>query len=85
MKDKDGNINDPLAQLEASKPVIKEFFRDLLIKMKGFNYQITMKVLLSKQKENGDKEFTTIYLSSTAKTVINVNNYGLDIFSRTYV
>ena len=53
--------------------------------MKGFNYQITMKVLLSKQKENGDKEFTTIYLSSTAKTVINVNNYGLDIFSRTYI
>ena len=42
-------MNDPLAQLEASKPVIKDLFRDLLIEMKGFKYQITMKVLLSKQ------------------------------------
>ena len=49
IKDKDGNMNDPLAQLEASKPVIKDLFRDLLIEMKGFKYQITMKVLLSKQ------------------------------------
>ena len=78
IKDKDGNMNDPLAQLEASKPVTKDFFRDLLIEMKGFKYQITMKVLLSKQKENADREFTTVYFNSTAKTVINLNNYGLN-------
>ena len=37
-----------------------------------------MKVLLSKQKENGDREFTTVYFNYTAKTVININNYGLN-------
>ena len=40
-------MNDPLAQLEASKLVIKDLFRDF-------------KDLLSKQKENGDKEFILI-------------------------
>ena len=73
MKDKDVNMNDPLAQLEASEPIIK----DLLIEMKGFKYQITMKVLLSKQKENGDREFTTVYFSSKTKTVIGFKD-GLD-------
>ena len=78
MKDKDGNINDPFAQLEASKPVIKYLLRDLLNEMKGFKYQITVKVLVSKQKENGDTEFTTVYFNSAAKAVINLNNYGLN-------
>ena len=78
MKDKDGDMNDPLTQLEASKPVTKDLFRDLLIEMKGFKYQIAIKVLLSKQNENGDKEFITVYFNSTAKTVINLNKYGID-------
>ena len=78
MKDKDGDMNDPLTQFEASKPVIKDLFRDLLIEMKGFKYQIAIKVLLSKQNENGDKEFITVYFNSTAKTVINLNKYGID-------
>ena len=30
--------------------------------MKAFKYQIKLKVLLSKQKENGDRELTTVYL-----------------------
>ena len=77
MKDKDGDMNDPLTQLEASKPVIKDLFRDLLIEMKGFKYQIAIKVSLSKQNENGDHEFITVYFNSTAKTVINLNKYGI--------
>ena len=77
MKDKDGNMNDPLAQLEASEPIIKDLFRDLLIEMKGFKYQITMNVLLSKQKENGDREFTTVYFNYKTKTVIGFKD-GLD-------
>ena len=36
MKNKDGNMNDLVAQLEDSKRVIKGFFRDLLIEMNGF-------------------------------------------------
>ena len=36
IEDKDGNMSDPLIQLEASKSVIKDLFRNLLIEMKGF-------------------------------------------------
>ena len=71
-------MNDSLVQLEASKPVIKDLFKDLLIEMKGFKYQITLKVLLSKQKQSGDTEFSTVYFNFTAKTVINTNIYGLN-------
>ena len=53
-------------------------FRDLIIEMKGFKYQITMKTLLRKQKEHVEKEFTTVYFKSTVKKVINVNKYGLN-------
>ena len=60
-------MNDSLVQLEASKAVVRDLFRDLLIEMKGFKYQITMEVYLSKQKENGDREFATVYFNSTAK------------------
>ena len=61
IKDKHGNMNDPLVQLEASKPVIKDLSGDLLIEMKGFKYQITLKVSSSKQKQNGDTEFSTVF------------------------
>ena len=44
-------MNDPLAQLEPSQPVIEDLVRDLLIEMKGFKYQITLKLLSSKQKK----------------------------------
>ena len=69
-------MNDPLAQLKATKPFIKELFRDLLIEMKGFKYQITMKVLLSKQKEKDN--LLLFFLNS--KIVITLNNYGLNTF-----
>ena len=37
---------DPLSQLEASNSSIKYLFRDLLDGIKGFLFQITVKVLL---------------------------------------
>ena len=55
-------MNDPLAQMEASKPVIKDLFRDLLIEMKGFKYQTTLKVLLSKQKQKDLQNFQQFIL-----------------------
>ena len=70
IKDKDRIIKVPLAQLDASKPVTKDLFKDILIEFKDFKYQIRLKVSLSKQKENGDREFATVYFNSTAKTVI---------------
>ena len=38
--------NDPILQLEARKLSIKNLFSDLLIKLKGIKYQITVEVLL---------------------------------------
>ena len=78
INDQDGNMNDSLVQLEASKPVIKYLFRDLVIEIKDCIYQITLKVLLSKQKQKGDAEFSAVYFNSTPKTVINTNKYGLN-------
>ena len=68
---------DPSAQLEANKLSIKNLFKDLLNEIKGFKYQITVKVLLSKHRESGDIEFAPVYFDSTTKTVIDLE-YNLD-------
>ena len=68
---------DPLVQLEASKSSIKGLFKDLLIEMKVFKYQITMTVLLYKRKMDGNIEYSPVYFNSTPKTVIN-SEYMLD-------
>ena len=39
---------DPIKQSLASKSSIKDFFSDLLNKIKGFKYEITLKVMLKK-------------------------------------
>ena len=70
---------DPLVKLEASKSSIKDFSKDLLHEIKGFKYQITVKVLLSKYKKNGNIEFAPVYFNSTTKTLIN-SEYDLDKF-----
>ena len=62
---------DPLAQLEASKSSIKDLFKDILDDIKGFKYQITVKVLLRKHNENEDTEFALVYFNSISKTIIN--------------
>ena len=54
---------------------MKDLFRDLLIEIEGLKYPMTLKFLLSKQNQNGDIEFSTVYFNSTAKTVINTNKY----------
>ena len=45
--------------------------------MKGFKYQITLAVLLSKIKTSKSIEYSPVCFNSTTKTVIN-NKYGLD-------
>ena len=61
---------DPLTQLEASKSSIKDLFKDILDEIKGFKYQITVKALSRKDKQNGGIEFTPVYFNSTINTVI---------------
>ena len=61
---------DPSVQLTVSKPSIKDLFKDLLNEIKGFRYQITLKVLLSKCKENTDRDSAPAYFNSTTETAI---------------
>ena len=62
---------DPIIQLEATKSSIKSLLRDLLNETKGFKYQITVKILFKKYKQNGEIEFAPVYFNLFAKTVIN--------------
>ena len=70
---------DPIVQLEASKLSIKNLFSNLINEIKGFKYQITLKVLLKKYKPNGEIEFTPVYFNSLTKLVIN-HRYKLNKF-----
>ena len=62
---------DVIVQLKSSDIAIKELFKDLFIELKGFRYQITLAVLLSKVKNSGDVEYSPVYFNSLTKTVIN--------------
>ena len=68
---------DVVVQLKASKIGIVELFKDLLIELKGFKYQITLAVLLGKVKNSGETEYSPVYFNSLTKTVIN-NKFKLD-------
>ena len=45
--------------------------------MKGFKYQITVAVLLSKEKGKEDTEYSSVYFHSMTETVINFE-FSLD-------
>ena len=61
-------------------------FKDLLNEIKGFEYQITLKVFISKYKKNRDVEFNSVCFNSAAKIVIGPDDYldksFKDVFSR---
>ena len=46
-------------------------FSNLLKEIRGFKYQISVKVLLKKYKLNGEIEFTSVYFNSLTKTIIS--------------
>ena len=73
---------DHLAELESSKLSIKILFKGLLAETKIFKYQITVKFLLRKHKENEGIELAPVYFNSTTKTVINSNIYLINIFKK---
>ena len=52
-------------------------FKDLLNEIKGFRYQITLSVSLSKIKNDSIIEYSPVYFNSTTKTVIN-NKFDLN-------
>ena len=45
-------------------------FKDLLIELKWFKYQITLCVLLSKVKHSGLIEYSLVYFTSLTKTIV---------------
>ena len=45
--------------------------------MEGFKYQIKLKTLLNKEKQDKSIEYSLVYFSSTTKTVIN-SEFNLD-------
>ena len=51
---------DVIVQLKASKISLKELFKDLLIELKRFKYQITLCVLFSKVKTR-DLEYRPVF------------------------
>ena len=53
-------------------------FKDLLNVIKGFKYQITLAVLLSKIKTDGSIGYSLVYFNSTSKTAVNSDEFGLD-------
>ena len=69
---------DVAIQLKAGENSIKDLFKDyLLIELKGFKYQVALKIYLSKVKSNGEIEYSPVYFNSLTKTVIN-DDYKLD-------
>ena len=68
---------DHLVRLEASKSSTEDLLKDLLDGMKGFKYQITVTVLLSKAKIMGSIEYSPVYFNSTTKAVVN-SEFNLD-------
>ena len=74
---------DVIVQLKMSENSIRELFKDLLVEMKGFKYQLTLNIMLSKQKCSNANEYRSVYFNSLTKTVIGDNNFLEDCFQET--
>ena len=68
-----------IVQLKASEISIKQLLKDLLTELKGFKYQITLCVLLSKAKTGDSIEYRPVYFNSLTKTVVD-DKFKLDEF-----
>ena len=66
------NLSDSLS---VSKKSIKSLFEKLLREKRGFKYIISVKITLNKQINDNEFEPKTLYLNSSAKTVINWGYY----------
>ena len=61
---------DLIVQLKASEINIKKLFKDLLVELEVFKYQIKLCVLLSKVKSSDLTEYSPVYFNSLTKTVV---------------
>ena len=72
---------DVITQLKCSEISIENLFKNLLIEIKGFKYQITLRVLLSKVKRRDLIEYSTVYLNSLTKIIIGGKYYLNECFN----
>ena len=68
---------DLLVQLHSSKSSIKDLLENLLNELKGSKYQITVATYLSKEKIDGDIDYSPVYFNSATKTIIS-SEFNLD-------
>ena len=73
---------DVIVQLKTSELSIIELFKNLLNELKGFKYQITLAILLSKVKNNVETEYSPVYINSLTKTVTNEDEAFQEIIYR---
>ena len=62
---------DVITQLKSSEIGIGNLFKDLLVEMKGFKYQITLHILLSKVKSKNLIEYSKVYLKNLPNLCFN--------------
>ena len=72
---------DVIIQLKSSEVSIENLFKDLVVEMKGFKYQITLYVLLSKVKSKDFIEYSAVYWNSLTKTIIAEKYFLNDCFN----
>ena len=66
------DTQDPINQLNITKPHVKNLLKDLLAEMNSFKYQITFQITFPKEAEHdGTKYSLQIYFDSNTQTVIN--------------
>ena len=73
---------DVIVQSKTSELSIIELFKNLLNELKGFKYQITLAILLSKVKNNVETEYSPVYINSLTKTVTNEDQAFQEIIYR---
>ena len=63
-----------------SKNSIKSLFDELLREKRGFKYVLSTKIILKKRINNNKHRYSTVYLNSLVKTVINRRYHLNDSF-----
>ena len=66
--------------LSASKNSIKNLFNVLLRVKKGFKYILSTKIILKKRINDNEHKYSTVYVNSLVKTVINRRYHLNDSF-----
>ena len=69
-----------ITQLKSNEISVKDLLKDLLVELKGFEYQLTLNIILSKQKNSNEIEYRSVYFNSLTETVIGDNYFLEDCF-----